>query len=1161
MAVIREQQQFQTAPIGVARASQGGVMVGNALARSGETLANMFYRYAAEDADEAGKEFALSIDLEEIRSINPKTGEPEAFRPPVGFGRIASNAYQNVVMQRFQSDVEEEMKLKARELAVQYEGQPGGADAYREVMGDYIAQMSQNATGQFRTFITDVGNSYLDQTATNLYVQQVRAERRAAARAQSASAAQGIDSLQAAVAMGGVGALGEQMPSGSIGAAMPQGFEGIEGSVGAPVSQAPGGDLPTVSFRGGSKSPVLNVLEVLDIGGRGAAGGDGVSAPSPIFTSPPPFRSSSPPVSSGGVSDFGDAGAALDTASAWGRMFMGTAQTVQSSIDAGLVNPRAWETFSAKSRMAIAHGLIENRVMFGEHSSAELTIARHAIGSQNPVQLLDVPGFEVIAELMMYARATGDMKWLYDLEKRADHVLGDAASAQSKMESLEADWLKEQEERAATFMALDLNNVRTTARNIAAENEMTPAGLMARISQRYDQFRQNYVAASPEMQSALKKSFEAEMEGYVEAMSINAMNGLSSEQADMVEAALLQRQPSLAPESARDFVIQALALDQIDSELREQAVSYVASYADKGGKLVAAQNAREQKLAADMTIGGDIRRMPFVRTDHIGGVIENGLSMLSEFQANGMKEKDAADMRKDLMMSGARALMLNIVGRQLSEAQMSEVQMLLRGSTPEQLTVPQDVAEMAIQANAYAEAAGLVPTLTSDYNYHKDKMLAQRRLKDAADNEARELHNIARGINTSPTSKAQQEMLDTLLNQNAGFDWLGSLTQYYSGDDAVRGMHPEAPQLIRDIQKSGVMPASLIASFDLFAATGQGDAASMVQTYMNLMSFEQGGHKFDHPVIQGLDDETRAAMDYLVASSMSVGLDKAAETLALYHAAKKDPQYKMRVQDYLGYENLNEFFRNEVEGFENLSMRGRQALEAYGRHYMGLAQSDGSPLKLFRVAMERHIEANLAVDGDGIVQGPLGETNTWAALGRTVGDNDALFADVALGRIRQSILNMEMEMGRSPDEADESSKAASWLGHAATWREAFGASASWFAGEIPWVGERDLPDMRNAVTLRPISPEGASVTVYQARRFNPDTDAWEIVYEKGQDGMWRPLEISTQDEIFLNHVEARSGAEAARMIEDARNIQRMRIEMRDWASQPTGAGVFPEVND
>jgi hypothetical protein len=203
MAVIREQRQFSIGPIGVARASQGGAIVGEAIARSADQLAGMFFEAGSKQAQKRGEETALSLARESVITINPKTGSPEAYQPPTGFGTIATEAYQRVVLRRFQESIDDEMQVKAKELAVQYEQNPNGVALYESSMSDYIAEMSNVADGQFKAYIKDTGTAYLQATRASLSAAQIRRERESFAKAQASAVSRGMDDIEAIIAQQG----------------------------------------------------------------------------------------------------------------------------------------------------------------------------------------------------------------------------------------------------------------------------------------------------------------------------------------------------------------------------------------------------------------------------------------------------------------------------------------------------------------------------------------------------------------------------------------------------------------------------------------------------------------------------------------------------------------------------------------------------------------------------------------------------------------------------------------------------------------------------------------------------------------------------------------------------------------------------------------------
>ena len=216
MAVIREKRQFKIGPVGVARASEGGQIVGKAISDSANQLAGEFFKQAAFQAEKTGEEAAASIAREQITAIDPNTGKPQAFVSPQGFGQIATEAYQRVIMRRFQQSYDDEMQNKARELAAKYEGNPNGVALYESAMSDYMAAMSNEAEGQFKTYIQDVGTTYLNATKTSLAIAQIQRERTAAAKAQAQAVENGYEAFESMVAQGGPRVLQGPTPTNAV---------------------------------------------------------------------------------------------------------------------------------------------------------------------------------------------------------------------------------------------------------------------------------------------------------------------------------------------------------------------------------------------------------------------------------------------------------------------------------------------------------------------------------------------------------------------------------------------------------------------------------------------------------------------------------------------------------------------------------------------------------------------------------------------------------------------------------------------------------------------------------------------------------------------------------------------------------------------------------
>ncbi len=111
MAVIRETQQFKIGPIGVARVSQGGQIVGQAISSAANDIAGMLFKAGAKQAEHPGLETAPFPYPPATLAINPKTGQPEAVSPPHRLGGIASDPYQGVTRTRLQPSNPEQIHV------------------------------------------------------------------------------------------------------------------------------------------------------------------------------------------------------------------------------------------------------------------------------------------------------------------------------------------------------------------------------------------------------------------------------------------------------------------------------------------------------------------------------------------------------------------------------------------------------------------------------------------------------------------------------------------------------------------------------------------------------------------------------------------------------------------------------------------------------------------------------------------------------------------------------------------------------------------------------------------------------------------------------------------------------------------------------------------
>ena len=168
MAVIREKQQFRNSRIGVVRMDTGESQMWQTVASAADSLTQQAFKQASVEARKKGKEFAESVGEESLRTIDPATGKPQAFKAPSNFGTIAQAAYEETLDRRYIRTVDREIRDKANETYLKYEFDPQGVEKYSQVMEDYVSGMTKNADKRFEGIVRDTGAAYIASTKFNL---------------------------------------------------------------------------------------------------------------------------------------------------------------------------------------------------------------------------------------------------------------------------------------------------------------------------------------------------------------------------------------------------------------------------------------------------------------------------------------------------------------------------------------------------------------------------------------------------------------------------------------------------------------------------------------------------------------------------------------------------------------------------------------------------------------------------------------------------------------------------------------------------------------------------------------------------------------------------------------------------------------------------------
>lgn len=165
MAVIRQQTQVFNKPVGVRRINTGEAELWETIKDQADEFTRRAYNDAAENAQRVGGEMAMGADESSITTLDPLTGKPKAMATPEGMGSIAEKAYRNVITQRYEDSIKDEMNIRAQELALKYQYKP---EDYAVAMSQHIAAMSENADGMYKTFIEVHGSKQLASNKLSL---------------------------------------------------------------------------------------------------------------------------------------------------------------------------------------------------------------------------------------------------------------------------------------------------------------------------------------------------------------------------------------------------------------------------------------------------------------------------------------------------------------------------------------------------------------------------------------------------------------------------------------------------------------------------------------------------------------------------------------------------------------------------------------------------------------------------------------------------------------------------------------------------------------------------------------------------------------------------------------------------------------------------------
>jgi hypothetical protein len=146
MPVIRERLgSTSVGPVGVRAVNTGGVEKYSGIGRAANQIVQASIKEMGAQATKEGTELAFQADSKSIVNINPLTGKPEALNELNGegfLGRTAGQAYQRVILDRYQNEVSIDIQRKTNELVLKYQDDPDNVGKVTGALNEYLKNMA-----------------------------------------------------------------------------------------------------------------------------------------------------------------------------------------------------------------------------------------------------------------------------------------------------------------------------------------------------------------------------------------------------------------------------------------------------------------------------------------------------------------------------------------------------------------------------------------------------------------------------------------------------------------------------------------------------------------------------------------------------------------------------------------------------------------------------------------------------------------------------------------------------------------------------------------------------------------------------------------------------------------------------------------------------------
>ena len=927
MAVVKETKQFRIGAIGIARASEGGGIIGRQAEETFSGLAKLAYERAAVNAEKTGMEAAQAAII-----IDPETGMPTPLKAPKGYGTIAADAFNRIAQNRFQNSIDSEIKVKGFELSNKYKNNRNGAALYSTAMKDYLTAMEDSAEGPgYKAYIKDLGQAYHDGTVADLTAKQADRERAELVQASKERRLEGLEAIEHQVFIDGAN-------SESLSVMISQVNTGVDDAVSAQffsrsARKSHDKDVNLAIARGQLKRAMQTETDPVVLAKLRDAIDSGIAALVPdefseIRETMKSFGSDLTSMNS--YSQFGTEALndiisfrSIQEQEREERQRQESVETLfsgQTTFPARLAGAQntaftigddaaeittygrtATSAFDVSMRKANAY-IRDGRpgtVQIAESLRAEAYAfvgARVNGLAQNMVQdlLIEPEGSGLRLAAVLEAIKTGEFPDEYkgtqtyahlkNFQKLFDAKYDKDGSLKSGVQSYIQGILNVTDEARAAFLSFGPRDIalieNKSFRSVDANGEpISEAGIIDDLFETILELNDKAAtfgdagmgSSADEVRATAQSTIDATAKGLMN----RALSGLDVNQTERLQKAIGDQNSSIAPESAQAALAAILDMRGVSPNILTTFNTMARTWKEAGGK----ENTKIKKaLNSQLRVqdSSTVNRVytPYVNsisyeTDPavIGDRVLSVLTSLKSFPNLPEAERDA--FINKATENGATALVNAFIGTDPSEEQLDNFAALFNKSLDVESLTPQQ-AMLITRAREYAE--GLYGgddqrnALLTDFK----TIISNQKSKIAAQEKLFEdntkLINILNG--NFPASDESSALLEQHFDNFVGGDFREFISQ--SGWSTT----PEGQRAIYDMSQAGQFPTSMNDKFELLAGGQMQGFQDTLSVWSNVKNKSYEGSEFSTRGADALDAKTVAALNYLESATSVLGYNE-----------------------------------------------------------------------------------------------------------------------------------------------------------------------------------------------------------------------------------------------------------------------------------------------